>query len=47
MKWLDFGAWRSKVKVTVTSSYFECDILGLPIGKLITSGNIQLDSLIN
>ena len=47
MNWFDFGAWRSNVKVTVTSCYCECDILGLPLGNFITSDTIHLDSLIN
>ena len=43
MNWLDFDAWKSKVKITVTSCYCKCDILGLPIGNFITSGTIHLD----
>ena len=42
-----FGAWMSKVKVTVTSCYRKRDTLGLLIGNFIASGTIPLYSLKN
>ena len=35
MNWFDCGAWRSKVKVTVTPRPCECDIFMLPVEKFI------------